>query len=342
MSSCGGIGIPSSTSAEVQEVPRKVRVLGEDLVLFRDRKRPRRPSVSALYASRYVAVLRGASRRMGFVAAITAGCSTWKVAVSTSLASRMVAVIAIAHGSRGIRWKSGTGSCSRIWVRRRRSRCCPATTISRTWGRTRCCGHTLAVFFATGDLSLPVVPYSWLQMNDNVMDPFHVHVLHSTFSGIQFHQKFALMPKVDFFAIDHGVCYSAVRQLDDGREVDRISSWLMPNVLSVPDIQFASGASSNVAWVVPVDDSHYVSAAVMKLPKGSESPGIRINGKTWGEMTEAERQRFPGDYEAQAGQGAISLHSEEHLVTSDRGVMMQRRILRSRSKWWRVVGIRWG
>ncbi len=48
-------------------------------------------------------------------------------------------------------------------------------------------------------------------MNDNVMDPFHVHVLHSTFSGIQFHQKFALMPKVDFFAADHGVCYSAVR-----------------------------------------------------------------------------------------------------------------------------------
>ena len=36
---------------------------------------------------------------------------------------------------------------------------------------------------------------------------------------------------------------------------------------------------------------------------------------------------FPGDFEAQSGQGAISLHSEEHLVTSDRGVMLQRRIL---------------
>ncbi|MGH8259139.1 MAG: aromatic ring-hydroxylating dioxygenase subunit alpha, partial [Steroidobacteraceae bacterium] len=34
-----------------------------------------------------------------------------------------------------------------------------------------------------------------------------------------------------------------------------------------------------------------------------------------------------GDYEAQAGQGPISLHSEEHLVTSDRGIMMQRRML---------------
>jgi hypothetical protein len=44
-------------------------------------------------------------------------------------------------------------------------------------------------------------------------------------------------------------------------------------------------------------------------------------------MTEAEHQRTPGDYEAQAGQGPISLHSEEHLVTSDRGIMMQRRLL---------------
>jgi hypothetical protein len=44
-------------------------------------------------------------------------------------------------------------------------------------------------------------------------------------------------------------------------------------------------------------------------------------------MTEEEHQRFPGDFEAQAGQGPISLHSEEHLVTSDRGIMMQRRLL---------------
>ena len=54
---------------------------------------------------------------------------------------------------------------------------------------------------------------------------------------------------------------------------------------------------------------------------------LRINGKTWGEMTEEEHQRFPGDYEAQASQGPISLHSEEHLVTSDRGIMLQRKLL---------------
>ena len=37
---------------------------------------------------------------------------------------------------------------------------------------------------------------------------------------------------------------------------------------------------------------------------------------------------MPGDYEAQTGQGEIALHSEEHLATTDRGVVMLRRFLR--------------
>ena len=37
---------------------------------------------------------------------------------------------------------------------------------------------------------------------------------------------------------------------------------------------------------------------------------------------------MPHDYEAQVGQGAITLHSEEHLAASDRGVVMFRRLLR--------------
>jgi hypothetical protein len=54
----------------------------------------------------------------------------------------------------------------------------------------------------------------------------------------------------------------------------------------------------------------------------------RLNGKRWEELTQAEHQRCPGDYEAQVGQGPIAMHSEEHLVSSDRGVSLVRRILR--------------
>jgi hypothetical protein len=54
----------------------------------------------------------------------------------------------------------------------------------------------------------------------------------------------------------------------------------------------------------------------------------RLNGKLWEELTAEEHRRFPGDYEAQVGQGAITAHSEEHLVSSDKGVAMVRQMLK--------------
>ena len=184
----------------------------------------------------------------------------------------------------------------------------------------------------TGDFSLDVLPYSWLHMNDNVMDPWHVHVLHSTLSGPQFAAEFELLPKVKYFEVENGVCYSAVRELEGGRSVDRVSSWLLPNIMSVPDIHLKPGRSGMISWAVPVDDCHFTQAIAMQMPAGVHFDGIKLGGKCWGEMSEQEHQRVPGDYEAQAGQGPISLHSEEHLVSSDRGITMQRRMLKKQLK----------
>jgi len=172
-----------------------------------------------------------------------------------------------------------------------------------------------------------VVPYSWLHMNDNIMDPFHVQVLHTTFSITQFVREFEVTPTCEFEYIPEGVIYKAYRKLDDGREVDRVSSWLFPNIMSVPSTMLAAGRSTGMGFVVPVDDSHcrIVSAARMKT--GTTREPYRVNGKTWSQMTLEDRQDVPNDYEAQSGQGPISLHSEEHLATSDRGIAMQRRTL---------------
>ena len=176
----------------------------------------------------------------------------------------------------------------------------------------------------------PVVPYSWLHMNDNVMDPFHVQVLHSTFSVTQFVKEFEVMPTVDFEYIDNGVIYKAYRKLDDGREVDRISTWMAPNIMSVPSVVLAPGHSNGLGFSVPVDDTHSRILMAMRL-NGDLRSFMRGTGfsqmKKWSEMTVEERQDMPGDYEAQVGQGPISLHSEEHLATSDRGIAMQRRML---------------
>jgi len=188
-------------------------------------------------------------------------------------------------------------------------------------------------FGTTRDGSMPVAPYSWLHMNDNIMDPFHVQVLHTTFSMVQFVDSFRVMPEVEFEYIDSGVIYKAYRKLDDGREVDRVSTFLLPNIMSVPNTQHEHGRSTSLGFVVPVDDSHcrIVSTRRTRDPSKEYAPFL-TNGKKWSEMTIEERQDFPNDYEAQMGQGPISLHSDEHLATSDKGIAMQRRLLTQQIK----------
>ena len=51
-------------------------------------------------------------------------------------------------------------------------------------------------------------------------------------------------------------------------------------------------------------------------------------GQTGVERSYEEGQAMPGDYEAQISQGPITVHSEERLGTTDKGVALYRRMLR--------------
>ncbi len=317
---------PVGLSARLKDLPQSVRILGEDLILFRDRS----GRAGLLYPRcmhRGTSLLYGRTEEHG----IRCCYHGWLFDVEGRCLDQPCEPDGGRHRDAARQpWYPVEERYGLIFAYLgppEKKPVLPRYDNLENVGPGEKMWYSFGGFGSTGDESLEVVPYSWLHMNDNVMDPFHVQVLHSTFSVVQFVPQFALMPKVDFFYTEHGVCYTAVRQLDDGQEVDRISSWLMPNIMSVPDVQLKPGPSAGISWVVPVDDSHYVQAMVSKIPESLSFRGMRFNGKSWGEMTLEEHQRTPGDYEAQAGQGPISLHSEEHLVTSDRGVMMQRRML---------------
>ncbi|MGH8148399.1 MAG: Rieske 2Fe-2S domain-containing protein [Steroidobacteraceae bacterium] len=317
---------PIALSSKVKELPRQVRILGEDLIVFRDRS----GHPGLLYPRcmhRGTSLIYGRTEERG----IRCCYHGWLFDVEGRCLDQPCEPDHGRHRDAARQpWypvEERYGLVFAYLGPPEKKPVLPRYDNLESVGPGERLWYSIGGFGSTGDDSLEVVPYSWLHMNDNVMDPFHVQVLHSTFSTIQFAPQFALMPKCDFFFADHGVCYSAIRRLPDGQEVDRISSWLLPNIMSVPDVQLKPGASAGVSWVVPVDDSHYVQAMVSKIPESTAFRGMRFNGKSWREMSFEDHQRTPGDYEAQAGQGPISLHSEEHLVTSDRGVMMQRRLL---------------
>jgi nitrite reductase/ring-hydroxylating ferredoxin subunit len=171
-------------------------------------------------------------------------------------------------------------------------------------------------------------PCNWLQHWENIMDPFHVVILHGTFSGTQFVDAMAVMPEVTFEPVPTGMRSTQLRKLDGGKVLRRVTEVMVPSLRLVPSPVLEPGPSSGIGWTVPVDDTHYKILNVAKMRTDAPPPrGSLYNGKRWSELSPEEHQDLPGDYEAQVGQGAVALHSEEHLATTDRGLVMLRRFL---------------
>ena len=187
-------------------------------------------------------------------------------------------------------------------------------------------------FSVGGDDNVKIIPWNWLQDWENSTDPWHVYILHSSFTEAQFAPQLAVRPQVDWEYTDLGIKYIAYRKLPDGRELDRVSPLLFPNLISTPDVGLAPGPTTTVGWVVPVDDTSHRRFHSMRVPKTLTGRPVQMymekRPKPWLEMTEADRQAHPSDWEAQMSQGPISLHSEEHLATSDKGIAMARRLLK--------------
>jgi phenylpropionate dioxygenase-like ring-hydroxylating dioxygenase large terminal subunit len=175
-----------------------------------------------------------------------------------------------------------------------------------------------------------IIPCNWLQHYENVVDPYHVPILHGSFSGPQFTTMMASMPQVKFETSARGVTVRSIRRQDDGRVFYRVTEAALPTLRVVPNPRVAQFARvESIGWVLPIDDHSFRIYVAGRVKQSGEIGRMRskFNGKFWWDMTEAEHQAFPGDYEAQVGQGPITLHSEEHFGQSDRGILMIRRLL---------------
>lgn len=182
-----------------------------------------------------------------------------------------------------------------------------------------------------------IVPCNWMQHYENIMDPFHVPVLHGWFSGGQFVPEMGVRPEVAFEPFELGMRTISIRKLDDGQTLRRITEALLPTVRVVPSPRLdPPGRCSMLGWVLPITSTSFRIYTAGRVRSEGEIRRMRSkqNGKLWEELTEAEHQRFPGDYEAQVGQGPITYHSEEHFGETDKGIGMLRRLV---SKQVRIV-----
>jgi phenylpropionate dioxygenase-like ring-hydroxylating dioxygenase large terminal subunit len=198
--------------------------------------------------------------------------------------------------------------------------------------------HGYTGFGVGADDAVRIVPMNWLRNWENIMDPFHVPMLHARHSAVQYTPEAAHLPKVSYANTELGLNYIAHRKTGEGRDVERVSSTVVPSLILVPDQQLnITGPTTYIRWLVPVDDNHHCIFHAMRVPPGvdgdalfekSSRPMPMGTSKLWSEMTDDEHQRFPTDWEAMCGQGSIEEHLDENLETSDRGIVQLRKMLR--------------
>ena len=189
-------------------------------------------------------------------------------------------------------------------------------------------------------------PCNWLQVAENPMDPFHSVFLHTRVTRAHFNPAWGAMPVVEWhpFGDRTGIYLTNVRRWEDFIWV-RTAEVLLPAIAQPPDIfqnpdreKFFPGVGIT-KWTVPVDDTHCRIVAYrhfgeeLDLDGKGDRSNVGLNkvdfvGQTGIERSYEEGQAMPGDYEAQISQGPITVHAGERLATTDKGVALYRRMLR--------------
>jgi len=183
-----------------------------------------------------------------------------------------------------------------------------------------------------------VIPCNWLQIKDNCMDPAHSQFLHTIVSGAQFTEEFGVLPETEWHETSCGMVYVATRRIGDLVWV-RIADFIPPNIHQFPPT-WETGREEKLfsrpymtIWAVPVDDTTTINTGYLHVPDTMELTEERLVklkasvGQT-GDRPYEERQRRPGDFDAQVTQRPIAVHALEHLGTTDRGVIMMRKLIR--------------
>ena len=187
-------------------------------------------------------------------------------------------------------------------------------------------------------------PCNWLQILENAMDPTHTAFLHTIVAGSQFTDEFGVLPELDYAETPVGMVYTAARRVSENVWV-RMVETVLPNLQQVAPIwetgqhPHGFGGPMMSRWIVPIDDTNTMFIEFRHIAESEDA--VPPTPPWWGDRdvmlpaqlpdeneTYTDRQHRPGDYDAQVTQRPIAVHGLEHLGVTDRGIIMFRRRLR--------------
>jgi len=190
------------------------------------------------------------------------------------------------------------------------------------------------------EIGYALTPCNWLQTVENILDPVHVEWLHGVFRNYaaehtgrtERQRKRIRHVKIAFDLAEYGIIK---RRLLEGESEDaddwKIGHWLVfPNIQKGPDM---------LRFRVPVDDTRTAQwyFSVLPLSDGEmqrleEIPLYEMPSPLLNERGQPEWRHLDGDVDIQdnaifASQGALYDRTRENLADSDRGVVMYRHLL---------------
>jgi 5,5'-dehydrodivanillate O-demethylase len=191
-----------------------------------------------------------------------------------------------------------------------------------------------------------VVPCNWLQCMENSADPVHTEWLHGHLSAHVLEEKGEdlagrraadlLSPtvRIDFEVFEYGIIKRRLRAGDTEESDD----WKYGHPLVFPGMVRTGspvGGRSSVEIRVPIDDTHTWQ---LKLQAFDPGPNVDVPEQAIVPMFEMPMKDASGEYlldyiigqdmAAWYSQGEVTDRSREHLGESDRGVILFRKLLR--------------
>jgi len=184
-------------------------------------------------------------------------------------------------------------------------------------------------FYSRGykQIAISEIPCNWFQCQENSIDPVHFEWLHANWSMVLRGQDGPRAPthtRLGFDEFDYGFVYRRVRA--DTTEDDEL--WTTGRVCLWPNCLYVG----HFEWRVPIDDTSTLSIGwfIDELPGDAPFEQRRI--PCWHAPVRDEKTGrwidthvMNQDYIAWVGQGAIADRTLEHLGESDRGVIMLRK-----------------
>ena len=320
---------PVALTSEIEDVPKLIRVMGEDLVLFRDK------------SDRYGLVHRQCPHRrasMEFGMCDERGIRCCYHGWLFDIDGRVLEIPGQPEGTVDlIKQKSTLGAYP---VREFRG------LIFAYLGPI----EEMPEFPVYDTMEIPdqtFRPYradytcNWLQVLDAILDPIHTSFLHSRMSRPQFSEGMAEIGELEFYQRGMNFMGSNTRRVDDNVWV-RVNELVLPNFTQAGAAFSADGTkpiyygrTAFIRWVVPIDDENSTAFAWAVFGDRAdpqeyntpEGPDLIEQGELLNRTYE-QRQRFPGDAEAVEGMGRIADQKMEHLAPSDFGIIQYRKQIR--------------